>query len=507
MTLNLVDWLAIGVYFVSLLAIGLHFAKGQNSLDEYFLGRRRFGAFVMSISVLGTATSAISFLGVPGFVVAQDWSIIASSLVMAPAALLVASLFVPVFYGLRLTSVYEYLERRFDRRVAVLNSALFLLMRGTLAGVAIFAPSLALSVVTGWDLTLCIVLSAALTIIYTTVGGMSAVVWTELLQVIILFGGALYIVGYFGVVLDGGPIEWYERASAANKFNVLDFRFSATEITFWSSALGGMVFNVAFYGIDQVLVQRYLAASSAKAARRSLALNALYAIPVILVLFLMGTLLYLFIQDHSGRFPDNLQTDQYLPYFIVNFLPRGLPGLMIAAIYAAAMSTLSSVLNSLTTITITDFIRPGSSRPISDAAQMRLARWITVAWGVVAIGTALLAGHLDSKVTLAAVKGASLFMGGMLGVYLLGLYSRRLGAGGAYRACLFGVVASFVFGFWTPLNVFWLATAGTLLTIGWGWAESMIHPLSAEAQAKVEMFTLRGFRRRDRENHAVHPLR
>ncbi|MBI2498194.1 MAG: sodium:solute symporter, partial [Opitutae bacterium] len=245
MRLTLPDWLAIAAYFVSLVAIGVYCARRQGSLDEYFLGRRRFGALVMSISVLGTATSAITFLGVPGFVVARDWSILASGVVGAPAALLVAGVFVPVFYALRLTSVYEYLEHRFDRRVAMFNSVLFLLMRGTLAGVAIFAPSIALSIVTGWDVTLCIVLSATLTIVYTTIGGMSAVVWTELLQVIVLFGGALFITVYLALQLDGSPADWWLRASAAHKFNVLDFRFPSSEITFWSSAVGGLVFHVA----------------------------------------------------------------------------------------------------------------------------------------------------------------------------------------------------------------------------------------------------------------------
>ncbi|MBI2498193.1 MAG: hypothetical protein HYV75_09895, partial [Opitutae bacterium] len=141
-------------------------------------------------------------------------------------------------------------------------------------------------------------------------------------------------------------------------------------------------------------------ANSAAAACRSLTLNAVYGIPALLVLFVLGTLLYLFVQDHAGRFPSTLLADQYLPYYIVNFLPPGLPGMMIAAIYAAAMSTLSSVLNSLTTITITDFLRCGDGRPRPEKAQLRLAHWITIGWGVFAIGTALLARHLDSKVTI-----------------------------------------------------------------------------------------------------------
>lgn len=494
MNFHLIDWLVLGAYLVTLVIIGAYFSKKQHSTEEYFLGSRRFGGIITSITIIGTATSAISFLGVPGFVVGNDWSILASSLAGIPASLLVARWFVPLFYDLRLTSVYEYLARRFDGRVAFLNSVLFVLMRGTLAGVAIYAPSMALSVVTGWNLEACIALSAALTILYTAGGGASAVVWTKMLQATLLFGGALFITIYLASTLPGSPADWLAKLQADNKFNLFDFSFSLTHITFWGSAIGGLFYGVAFYGIDQVLVQRYLSANSTAEAKRSLVLNAFYSLPSLLLLFTLGSILYLFIQARTSEIPTTLSGDQYLPYVIVRYLPWGMPGLMVAAIYAAAMSTLSAVLSSLTTITVNDFIKPRLRRPRSESDYLKIARWVTIGWGTLSILTALGAQHLDSRVTIAAVKAASLFMGEMLGVFLLGMLTVRIRAASVLRACWAGLILSFVAGFASPLDALWLAAFGTLTTLIWGGFEAWVSPATPSEQAAKRPFTWAGHR-------------
>lgn len=489
MIFSVFDWLIVATYLVGMVAIGGYFATRQTSTKEFFLGGQRFGSLAMSLSILATGVSAITFIGQPGFVVERDWSTLMASLVAIPATLIVARLFVPFFWNLKLTSAYEYLEKRFDARVSILCSMLFLMLRGLLAGVAIYAPAIALSAVTGWNITGCIIISGILTLIYTSLGGMSAVVWTDIVQAIVLFGGAALAACMMPKQLPGGVGDWVARASADHKFNVFDFELSWVKLTFWSSSIGGLFYTLAFYGADQVLVQRYLSSSSLKQAQRSLYLNALYLVPVNLLFFVIGTLLYLFLQDHRTAFPKGLSSDQIFPYYIVRFLPAGLPGLMVAAIYAAAMSTLSSVLNSLATVTINDFYKRWKPRE-TEEHYVRLGRRWTTGWGVLAISTALLAVHINSSVLLATIKGASLFMGAMLGTFLLGMLSSKPTPWSAFIGCLVGVFVSFGAGFATPLEMLWLTLLGTVTTFTTGWLVSAIWPVDAGQIAKARTLTI-----------------
>jgi solute:Na+ symporter, SSS family len=401
---------------------------------------------------------------------------------------------VPFFWRLKLTSAYEYLERRFDSRVSLLCGILFLLMRGLLAGVAIYAPSIALSAVTGWNITGCILISGILTIIYTSLGGMSAVVWTDIVQAIVLFGGAILVVLQLAHQLPGGPGDWMTQAAADNKFNVFDFRLSAVELTFWGSAIGGLFYTVAFYGADQVLVQRYLSSSSLGEAKKSLYLNALYLVPVNLLFYVIGTLLYLYVKNHRGAFPSNLSSDQIFPYYIVRYLPAGFPGLMVAAIYAAAMSTLSSVLNSLATVSVNDFYKRWKGSE-TEEHYVRLGRKWTTAWGILAICTALLSVHLNKSVAMAVIKGGSLFMGAMLGAFLLGMLSPKATSRSALVGCIVGVVVTFAAGFATPLEIFWLTMLGTVATLLAGFLISTISPVSTEEVARATPLTVFGSRK------------
>jgi solute:Na+ symporter, SSS family len=493
MIFSALDWLLLTLYLVGMVAIGFYFSTRQTSTREFFLGGQRYGFWTISLSVLATSVSAITFIGQPGFVVERDWSTVMSSLVAVPAIFIVAAAFVPFFWRLKLVSAYGYLEQRFDARVALLCGVLFLMLRGVLAGVAIFAPSLALSAVTGWNLNGCILISGMMTILYTSLGGMSAVVWTDVIQALVLFGGAILALFILADKLPGHPADWLAQASADRKFNVFDFRFSLVELTFWGSTVGGLFYTVAFYGTDQVLVQRYLASSSLQAAQRSLYLNALYIVPVVLLFNGIGILLYLFLKAHRAEFPSTLVSDQIFPYFLVRFLPAGLPGLMVAAIYAAAMSTLSSVLNSLATVTINDFYKRW--RPAeTETHYVKLGRRWTMAWGLLAILTALLTVKLDESVALACYKGASLFMGALLGTFLLGMCSRRATAPAALVGCLVGVIATFIAG-GSPLEMFWLMLLGTGITFFTGLVLSLIWRPTAQQVAKAQALTIFGGRR------------
>ena len=489
MAFTYLDWTSLLVYLLAVMAVGLYFSSRQTTTKEFFLGGQRFKALTVSLSVLATGTSAISFLGVPGFVIARDWSTLFASLTGIPATLIVAWFFVPFFYNLKLTSTYEYLQRRFDTKCSVLGGVLFFFLRGLLAGIAIYAPSIALCAVTGWNLTLCIILSGLLTLLYTTLGGMSAVVWNDILQVIVLYVGVAVVLVQLALRLPGGPSHWFAEASADNKFNLLNFHFSWVHLTFWGSAIGGLFYNIAFYGVDQVLVQRYLASKSLKDAQSSLYFNSLYAIPSTFLFFTIGTMLYLYLKHNPSDFPSTLGSDQVFPYYIVRHMPPGLPGVMVAAIYAAAMGTLSSVLNSLSTVSVNDFYRRFWRPKETEEHYVKLGRRLTTAWGLLAIVTGLLAVHMDPSVWMQAIKAGGLFMGPLLGMFLLGMISDRVTSTAAFTACLMGICLSLGAGFGSPLEMFWLTLFGTGTTVLCGAVLSLVWPASADTRRIHRPFT------------------
>ncbi len=465
MTLSIIDWVILFGYLALVIGIGVACAGRQVSTDEFFLGGRRFGAFAVSLSVLGSGLSAITFLGVPGFVYGLDWSLFISGGSAIIALIIVARIFVPYFLSSPHASAYELLNSRFDGRVASFAAVLFLLMRGLLAGIAIYAPSLALCMVTGWSLTACILISGIATLIYTTLGGMSAVIWTDIMQVIVLFGGAIFAFVQLCSNVPGTPTEWVATLSANDKWRIFDFNWSWTGLTFWGSLIGGLIFNVASYGSDQVMVQRYMSSRSVKDARRSLYLNAWYTLPTLLLFFSLGSMLYLFNKANPASFPPHLAPDQVFAYYIVNYMPTGIAGLVIAAVFAAAMSTLSAVLNSLATVSVNDFYKRYYRPDEPDTHYVRMGQGFTFFWGVIAIGTAFCSQHLSSQVTLAAIKAAGLFMGPILGLFLLAMFFRVAHARAVLVGAIVGLLGALFAGFFTPLQEFWLTVLGISLTL------------------------------------------
>jgi len=492
MRLTAVDWILLILYLVGVAFIGVFFSKKQTTTDEYFLGGRRFGSFTISLSILGTGLSAISFLGVPAFVIAKDWSSFFASLMGLPATLIVAWFFIPFFYNLKLTSTYDYLKLRFDTKVATLAGILFFLLRGLMAGIAIYAPSIALCAVTGWNLNLCILISGVMTVLYTALGGMSAVVWTDVMQVVVLFVGAGFVMWTLGTQLPGGPMDWIADAARQNKFNLMNFKFSWVEQTFWASCIGGFFYNLAFYGVDQVLVQRYMAADSLTSARRSLYLNAIYTLPSGIIFFVIGTMLFLFMQKNPGHFPAGATAQEIFPLYMLHGLPAGWAGVLIAAIYAAAMSTLSSVLNSLATVSVNDFYRRFWRKQETDEHYVKVGKQLTTAWGILAIFVGFLAIYIDSNVWMGAVKAGSLFMGPMLGMFLLGMFSDRPTSKSAFIGCVVGLIFSMVVGYGTELELFWLTLFGTIVTMVVGAVVCTLSPPTAAERSAARPFTYGG---------------
>ena len=436
------DWAVIVVYLAGSAAIGLYFylrGKKQNN-DEFFLGGRRIPWWAAGLSLYATGTSAISFIGIPAKSFATNWQILANNVVGLFSSAAVAIFIFPLIRRLNVTSVYEYLEMRFHPGIRLLASGLNILIQlGGRMSVVLFLPALALSAVTGVDVLWSILLMGLVTIVYTLLGGMKAVIWTDVLQVVVMLGGAFFAIGYVIWSIDGGLPTFLRVAGDAGKFHTFEWSWDVTQATVGGFLLFGIL-DFLTYPKDQVMMQRALSTASPKEAGWSMWTLTAIVVPGSLTFFAIGTALYVFYQQHPEKLNPLLSVDATFPLFIAAELPVGVTGLIIAGIFAASMSTLSSCMNSVATLVTVDFYER-FSKTATPAKSVRLAEWMTVVVGLLGVGTALLLGlagtasAFDTWFVLWGILG-----GGFAGCYGLGMFTRRANHQGAF----IGVVASVI---------------------------------------------------------------
>lgn len=436
------DWMVILLYLGGSAGIGLYvyLKEKKQTNDDFFLGSRRIPWWAAGLSLYATGTSAISFIGIPAKSFATNWQILAQNVIGMFTIGFVAVFIVPLIRRLNVTSVYEYLEMRFHPSIRVLASALNILIQlGGRMSVVLYLPALALSAVTGINVIWSILLMGAVTIAYTLLGGMKAVIWTDVLQVFVMLGGAFFAIGYVIYSIDGGAPEFFRIAMADNKMKTFDWTLDLTQATVWGFMFFAII-ELITYPKDQVMMQRALSTKSAKEAGWSMWTLGAIVVPGSLTFFAIGTALYVFYQQHPERLNPLLSVDATFPLFIAAELPVGITGLIIAGIFAASMSTLSSCMNSVATLVSVDFYERFSKRA-TDKKSMRLAEWVTVIAGVIGVGTAVLLALFDIKsafdawFALQAVLG-----GGFAGCYGLGMFTRRAN----WQGAVIGVIASVI---------------------------------------------------------------
>lgn len=440
--LSWIDWVIIAVYLVFTAGIGLYYylREKKQSNAEFFLGGRRIPWWAAGISLYATGTSAISYIATPAKSYATNWLYLAANVVGLFGTVFVAIWIVPLLRRLNLMSVYHYLEMRFHPNIRTLGSALAIVLQlGGRMSLVLFLPALAMSAVTGLNVNASILIMGGVTILYTVLGGMKAVIWTDFIQVIVMLGGAFVALGYVVGHVDGGIGGFFHTAIADHKFRTFDWTFDLTQATVWgfllSTALG-----VVTIPQDQVMMQRVLATKSDKEAGWSMWTLAVIVVPGNLTFFGIGTALYVFYKSHPANLNPLLELDSTFPQFIAAELPVGITGLIIAGIFAASMSTLSSCMNSVATLVSVDFYERFVRRP-SEKTSVRLAEVATVVAGLIGIGTALLLASagirsgLDANFYLMALLG-----GGFAGCYALGLFTKRTN----WQGAAIGVVASLV---------------------------------------------------------------
>ncbi|MFW6125187.1 MAG: sodium:solute symporter family transporter, partial [Pirellulales bacterium] len=419
------NWAVLVAYLAVLVVIGFYFSRREKGTGDYFLAGRRVPWWAAGLSIFGTQLSAITYLAIPAKSYSSDWKyflINVGILAIAPVVILV---FLPFYRRLNVTTAYEYLGLRFGPSLRVLGSLLFSVFQIGRMGVVVLLPALALAAVTGINVYVCIALMGVLSTIYTVAGGIEAVIWTDVLQVLVLLFGAVLAIGLMVGGVQGGFGTLFEEAAAHGKFQMADWSWDLTTDSLAVVILGAIFTNLVPYTSDQAVVQRYLTTPTERMAARSIWTNALLAIPASVLFFGVGTAMFVFYRLQPQLLEPLEQTDQIFPWFIAHQMPAGLAGLVIAGVFAAAMSSLDSSMHSVATTLSSDIyrrVRPGGT----EAHHLAVARWLTAALGLLGTAAAMILATFPVEslwdVFLAVV---GLFGGTMAGLFALGMLTRR----------------------------------------------------------------------------------
>ena len=443
------DLVILVLYLLAVVALGCTFFRRGRTTRQFMVAGGAIRSWALGLSIFATFLSSNTFLGVPGKAFGSNWNSFVFSLSLIPAAWLAVRFFVPFHRRGGQISAYHHLETRFGPWARTYAVACYLLTQLARTGSILFGVALGLSVLTGWSIASIILATGALVTIYTLVGGIEAVIWTDVVQAIVLTGGALLVAVALLFGTPGGPMEVLAIAFENGKFSLGTFRPDFTVSSFWVVLLYGLFINLNNFGIDQSYVQRYHAAPSEGEARSSVWLAACLYLPVSLLFFFIGTALFSYYEVHPDLLEPLRQAvtqgsgssldDQVFPYFIVNGLPPGVGGLMIAAVVAAAMSSIDTSLNSSATVLLSDVYRRHLRPQASESQSMRFLYGSTLLMGALGTGTALamigVGSLLDAWWTLSGI-----FAGGLLGLFLLGIVVRRAQRPDAVLAAVVGVL-------------------------------------------------------------------
>ncbi len=439
------NWAVLVAYLVAMVLLGYYFMRRGGDADDFFKGGGRIPWWAAGISIYATMLSAITYMAYPAKAYATDWTYYPMLVTILLVSFPVMKYYLPFFRRLNVTSAYEYLERRFNAVTRLMASALFIVFMVARMALVLYLPSLALTAVTGIDLYICIVLMALVTILYCTMGGVEAVVWGDVVQGFILVGGALFAVGYLIWGTEGGFEGFWHIGQEADKFRLFTWSFDYRSATFWVILLGGMANNLISYTSDQTVIQRYLTTRDEAAARRSILLNGVMSVVVSVAFFAIGTGLYTFYKTHPAELDFTMaKADTIFPFFMMSQLPAGVAGLLIAAIFAATMSTISSNINSVATAFSIDFykrFRPSAS----DRQMLRVARRACIVSGIVGMGIALLMATWNILSLLDFFQEIlGLLSSGLGGLFLMGIFFPRIGGRSALVGFVCGVGAVFL---------------------------------------------------------------
>lgn len=493
--MTLVDWIIIIFYLAAMVGLSVYLGRGQEDQEDYYVGGRNLPWWAVGISTMATQTSAISFISIPAFVALKPggglvW--LQYELAVPLAMIFVMVLLLPFFRKLELVSVYEYLEMRFDKRVRLLMSGVFLVSRGLGTGVGVYASAIVLSVCLGIPIWATILLIGVITVIYDTIGGMTAVVYSDVIQMVVLLGGLVLCIYYasaeaggFMAIFDALPRERYEGVDWSHGIG------DGSKTPFWAYLIGGFFLYASYYGADQSQVQRELSAPTLRDTKRSLVFNGFARFPLTALYLLLGIAAgaaFYAADDLRAAVPQD-DLDYLIPQLILLKLPTGIRAVLFAAILAAAMSSLDSSLNSLSAATMRDFIE--RRRKMTPSETLRMGKITTVVWGAIITGLAFLVGGISDTVIEGINKIGSTFYGPIVAAFLLGVLSKRVNGTGIIAGVCGGV--AFNIGLWVLApGVFWMwwNLTGLVITALVTLGVSKSGPVPTAEQ--IEKYTLSG---------------
>jgi solute:Na+ symporter, SSS family len=474
--LPIIDIAVLVVYLAGVVGFGCWFVRKSGNPSEFMAAGGSLPGWAVGLSIFGTYVSSISFLAHPGKTYASNWNPFVFSLSLPLAAWIAVRWFVPFYRRVGEVSAYHHLEARFGAWARTYAVIFYLLTQLARMGTIMYLVALALAPLTGWDVKTIILVTGVLVTAYTVLGGIEAVIWTDVVQSIVLTAGALVCVLVLIGGMPEGPGQLFSIAAEHQKFSLGSFGAALSEPTFWAVLAYGLFINLNNFGIDQNFVQRYATAKSDRAAANSVWLGALLYVPISMMFFFIGTALFAFYTAQPHLLPGSVQAggtaDAVFPHFIVTQLPPGLTGLLIAAVFAAAMSSVDSSLNSSATVFLRDIYRRYWRQHIGDRESMRVLYAATLVWGVA--GTATAFAMIQVKSALDAWWSlAGIFSGGMLGLFLLGLIVRRAGNPAAITGVVTGLLVILWLTFspkWTgplaeyrsPFHTHWIIVLGTV---------------------------------------------
>lgn len=522
MGFSAIDYAVLLLYLVGITIFGTRFRRSQRTVKDYFLGDKNTSWIVISLSIVATETSTITLIGVPAIAYASyarpelggNFGYLQVVLGYIVARFIISLLFIPAYFRGNLLTAYELLKRRFGPKSKNFAASLFLCMRAIGEGIRIFSASLVLSAVLGasfptlpnwlswlpdWLLLplwlWSIIIVGVLTLVYTFEGGIAAVIWTDLIQLVIYVGGSLLaayellhlVPGGWNGIVAAGQTAVSTTGQPASKFQLFSFVWDwNVPFTFWAGLIGGTFLTMASHGTDQLLVQRLLTCRNKRDSQKALILSGFVVFFQFALFLLIGVMLYAYYRANPLTTPLE-SNDQIFPFFIVHQLPHGIAGLVIAAIFAAAMSNLSGSLNSLSSSTLIDFYKPLVNPQAGDEALLKLSKWFTVGWGIVLIGIAIVSKTFTKSVLNTALSIASLPYGAMLGAFLLGVLTKRANQRGVMTGMAVSLAFMLLVWLETTLAWTWYVLAGTTVCFVVGYGVSLLGQRPAAANlAAVE---------------------
>ncbi len=464
------NYLTLGAYLLGTLVMGLWFTRRNRSTADYFLAGRRVPWLVMGISIANV--SSISYMSIPAKAFAENWVVFWVNLPILLLSPLVIYVLLPVFNRLQSASAYEYLETRFGLAARLYGATAFVIFQIGRMALVIYLPALALAAVTDLNIFLCIFLIGALSAVYSALGGIEGVIWTDFAQTVFLLGAAILSFVLIVFRLEGGLGTLFRTAMAHDKFHLINWSGDYTTNALWVALVGSTFTTLVPYISDQSIIQRYQTTTDLRATRRAMWTNAGVAMANTFIFLGVGTAMFVYYRFHAQNLAGLPRPDAILPFFIAHELPPGVAGLVMAGIFAAAQSAISTSLSSTATVLVTDFLqRLGPARP--DHAWLRLAQWITGGMGVIAVGLACLLATIkvDSAFDLFQ-QIVGLTGSGLGGLFVLGIFTRRANQGGAMTGALTSAVALYWLQRHTQVHVYLYSLVGVCVCVGVGYAAS-----------------------------------